>query len=121
MNGQDGTRDGARTADGDRALLMKTWSDGEADVVRQLLGSYGIPCQVVSDITHAVYRFSMDGLGEVRIFVPASRLEEATAILEEHRRHPLEGVTETGTSEEDSTRKGEPSSAPPHEPEEEKP
>jgi hypothetical protein len=72
------------------ALLLRTWSDGEASVVQQLLEQYGIPCRVVSDITHAVYPFSVDGLGEVRVLVRSDRLDEAVAILAEHRRHALE-------------------------------
>jgi hypothetical protein len=68
---------------------MRTWSDGEAAMIRQLLESYGIPCQVVSDVSHCVLPFSLDGLGEVRILVPAGRLREARMILAEHRRQGL--------------------------------
>lgn len=75
---------------GASVLLMKTWSDGEAEVVRQLLASYGIQCQVVSDVTHAVLPLSVDGLGEIRILVPRSRLAEAETVLAEHRREGLE-------------------------------
>ena len=67
-------------------LLLKVWDDGEAAMIRQLLDSYGIPCQVVSDVPHTVLPISVDGLGEVRILVPPSRLEEARAILADHRR-----------------------------------
>lgn len=71
-------------------LLMRTWSDGEAELVRQILSVHGIPCQVVSDVTHTVLPLSLDGLGEVRILVPASQREEAEEILAEHRREGLE-------------------------------
>jgi hypothetical protein len=70
-------------------LLMRTWSDGEAAMIRQLLETYGIPCQVVSDVSHCVLPFSLDGLGEVRILVPAGRIQEARTILAEHRRQGL--------------------------------
>ena len=73
-------------------LLMRTWSDGEALLLRQLLGSYGIPCQVVSDVPHAVFPLSVDGLGEIRILVPASRLDEARSLLADHLRNGLEIV-----------------------------
>jgi len=72
------------------ALLMKTWSDGEAELVRQLLESYGIHCQVISDVTHTVLPISVDGLGEVRILVAPEDLEIATNILAEHRRQGLD-------------------------------
>lgn len=78
-------------------LLMKTWMDGEAEIVRQLLASYGIPCQVVSDITHAIYPFTVDGLGEIQILVPASSLESARCILDDHRRAASESAGENGT------------------------
>ncbi len=74
------------------ALLMRTWNDGEAEIVRLLLESNDIPCQVVSDITHAVYPLNVDGLGEIRIFVPEASLEEASAILADHLREGFEEV-----------------------------
>ncbi len=73
-------------------LLMTCWNDGEAELVRHLLDAYGIPCQVVSAVPHSVYPFTVDGLGEIRILVPASRHEEASALLAEHRRKGLESV-----------------------------
>ena len=73
-------------------LLVRTWNDGEAAMVRQILASYGIPCQVVSDVPHTVLPFTVDGLGEVRILVPAERLDEARELLAEHRRQGLELV-----------------------------
>lgn len=79
-------------SDDQGALLMKTWSDGEAEVVRHLLETYGIRCQVTSDVTHAVLPLSVDGLGEIRILVASADLEEAEDVLAEHRRQGLELV-----------------------------
>jgi hypothetical protein len=81
-------------------LLVRTWSDTEAAMIRQILASYGIPCQVVSDITHTVYPITVDGLGEVRILVPAARLDEARELLAEHRRQGLE-IVDGGKDEDD--------------------
>jgi hypothetical protein len=72
------------------ALLLQVWDDGEAEVVRRLLETYGIPCQVVSSISHRVFPLSVDGLGEIRILVPSDRLHDAEAIVAEHRRQGLE-------------------------------
>jgi len=85
----------AANAPGERApgsgrLLVRTWNDGEAALIRQLLASYGIPCQVVSDVPHTVLPLSVDGLGEIRILVPAARWDEAQALLADHRRHGLQ-------------------------------
>ena len=73
-------------------LLVRMWSDGEALLVRQLLQSYGIPCQVVSDVPHTVLPLSVDGLGEIRILVPEHRAEEAQRVLADHLRNGLELV-----------------------------
>jgi hypothetical protein len=82
----DGTEPGAPR------LLLTTWSDGEAALVTQLLEQEGIPCQVVSDVSHALFPLTVDGLGEVRILVPASRHDEAAALIAEHRRRGFELV-----------------------------
>src|SRR5262245_29732418 len=78
------------TDDEPTALLMQVWGDGEAEIVRRLLEAYGIPCQVVSSISHRLFPLSVDGLGEVRVLVPRHRFAEAEAIVAEHRRQGLE-------------------------------
>jgi hypothetical protein len=83
---------GSRGVPEGTVLLMKTWSDGEAEIVRHLLDSYEIPCQVVSDVTHALLPIAVDGLGEIRIFVPESSFEEASQLLAEHRRQGLDAL-----------------------------
>jgi len=80
-------------------LLMRTWNDGEASLVRQLLEAQGIPCRVVSDVPHAVFPLTVDGLGEIRILVPDSRFDEATEIVADFRRSGLEALP--GGSESD--------------------
>jgi hypothetical protein len=83
---------------------MKSWSDGEATIIRQLLATYGIPCQVVSDVSHAVLPLSVDGLGEIRIRVPAARLAEARSLIAEHRREGFR-VLEGGRARERACQK----------------
>jgi hypothetical protein len=65
-------------------IIFRTWSDTEAELIRGLLESYGIPCSVISDITHSVYPFTVDGLGEIRLSVPMEAVEEAERILASH-------------------------------------
>ncbi len=71
-------------------LLMRTWSDGEAEIVRQILAASDIPCVVGSSVTHAVLPLSVDGLGEIRILVSPDQLEQARDLLAEHLRDGLE-------------------------------
>lgn len=80
-------------------ILLRSWNDGEAMMVRTLLASYGIPCQVVSDVPHTVLPLSVDGLGEIRIVVRKSQYEEAMRLLAEHRRQGLEVLDGGGDDE----------------------
>ena len=95
QSGEPADANGPREVSRER-LLLRTWSDGEAAVVRQLLDQYGIACRVVSDVTHAVLPLSVDGLGEIRLLVASDRFEEAEQILAEHRRQGLEIVSDSG-------------------------
>jgi hypothetical protein len=66
-------------------VILRTWDDTEAELIRGLLESYGIPCSVISDITHSVLPLTLNGLGEIRLSVPEEAAEEAERILQEHR------------------------------------
>lgn len=79
-------------------VLLRTTDDSEAELVRTLLESYGIPCSISSDIPHSVYPLTVDGLGEIRISVPEEALEEAKTILEEHQKSGDEGGSTAGWS-----------------------
>jgi hypothetical protein len=68
---------------------MRTWTTGEAEVVRQILGTYGIPCQVVFPVSQRLWP---TGYAEVSIFVPATRRDEARALLADHRRKGLDVI-----------------------------
>ena len=87
---EDPSADEAEQPSQPSRLVVRTWSDGEALLVRQLLETYGIPCQVVSDVPHSLLPLSVDGLGEIRILVPATRVDEARSLLAEHLRQGLE-------------------------------
>ena len=87
--GDGGARRG-ETGPAKTVLLMRTWSDGEAELVRQILDSCDIPCLVISTVTHAVLPFNVDGLGEIRILVAPDRLQEARDLIAEHLRDGLE-------------------------------
>ena len=67
----------------DSCIIFQTWNDSEAELVRGILESYGIPCRIRSKIAHQVYPFTMDGLGEIRLETPLEAEEEARRILQE--------------------------------------
>ena len=84
-------------------VVARTWTDSEASVIKSLLESYNIPCHYTSVLPHRIYPVT-DSLGQIRIFVPSSLAQEATRILEEHRRHaaPLR-LVEDDENEPDET------------------
>ncbi len=62
-------------------------ADSEASVIKSLLESYEIPCHYSSELPTRFYPQPTEGLGQIRIFVPARLAQEARRILDEHRRH----------------------------------
>ena len=53
----------------------------EAQVIKGLLESYGIPCFLKGDAARTIYGLTVDGLGEVRIMVQESIAEEAKRLI----------------------------------------
>ena len=53
----------------------------EAQVIKGLLESYGIPCLLKSNAAHSVHVFTVDGLGEVEVMVRESMVEEARRLI----------------------------------------
>jgi ribonuclease-3 len=70
------------------SVVFRTHSDIEASIVVGLLEAHGIVSAPSSDLTHAVFPLSIDGLGEVRISVPASQADAARAIIRQQTEQP---------------------------------
>jgi hypothetical protein len=68
-------------------IVARAWTDSEASVIKSLLLGYNIPCHYSSEIPHRIYPVSVQGLAEIRIFVPAILAPEALRVLDAHRRH----------------------------------
>lgn len=63
-------------------VVYATYNDLEAEMIRNLLEENGIPCQVVSGITHSVFPFTHDhDLSEVRIAVNEQEVHRAEEII----------------------------------------
>ncbi len=71
---------------GPPTIVARIWTDSEASVIKSLLESYDIPCHYTSRLPHNIYPFAVEGLGEIRVYVPASLADEARRILQDHRR-----------------------------------
>jgi Putative prokaryotic signal transducing protein len=68
-------------------IVARACTGSEAFVIKNLLESYNIPCHYASRVFHLIYPLNIQGLGEIRIYVPASLAQEARRILDEHRRN----------------------------------
>jgi len=53
----------------------------EAQVIKGLLESNGIPCLLKSHAAPSVHVFTIDGLGEVKVMVRESMVEEARQLI----------------------------------------
>lgn len=72
-------------------VVFRTHSDIEASIVRGLLEAHGIFAALSSDLTHAVFPLSIDGLGEVRVSVPADQANAARDIIAQQGTRPAAG------------------------------
>jgi ribonuclease III len=84
-------RDPARPGAPPLAVVFRTHSDIEASIVRGLLETHGIYAALSSDLTHAVFPLSIDGLGEVRVSVPAAQADDARAVIAQQGTRPQAG------------------------------
>jgi len=73
------------TSSDDPLVIFRTHSDIEASIVRGLLEAHDIRTLAASDVPHAVFPISVDGLGEVRISVRTSDADEARRIIDAYR------------------------------------
>ena len=55
--------------------------DMQAQVIKSLLESYGIPCILRTNAAHSVHVFTVDGMGEVKIMVGESMSEKAKQLI----------------------------------------
>jgi hypothetical protein len=63
-------------------LLLKT-DPNEGEVIRGRLESVGIEAMLEQEAIGKIYGFTVNGLGEVKIYVQEDDLEEAKRVLEE--------------------------------------
>ena len=61
--------------------VYKAVGELEAQVIKGLLESYGIPCFLKSHAAPSVHMFAVDGLGEVKVMVGQSGAEKARRLI----------------------------------------
>jgi hypothetical protein len=61
--------------------VYRAASEIEAEVIKGLLESNGIPCLLKSHAAHSVHMFAVDGMGEVKVMVLESMAEKAKELI----------------------------------------
>jgi len=61
--------------------VYKAKGELEAQVIKGMLESYGIPCLLQSHAASSVHSFAVDGMGEVRILVSEKAADEARRLI----------------------------------------
>ncbi len=63
--------------------IRSVWGQSEAEVIKSLLESHGIACLFRGRVLQSIYPVTVDGLGEIKIFVTEKDFNAATAVLAE--------------------------------------
>lgn len=88
-------------------VVYSTQGKLSAEIVRLLLESFEIPSVLSQESVGATYGLTVGDLGEVDILVPASRVEEAVAILQDMEEGKLDADDSPADQENDLENKTE--------------
>ena len=61
--------------------VYRAVGEAEAQIIKGLLESNGIPCLLKSNAAPSVHVFTVDGMGEVKVMVGESTAEEAKRLI----------------------------------------
>ncbi|MBI4187311.1 MAG: DUF2007 domain-containing protein [Chloroflexi bacterium] len=62
--------------------VYRAKGEAEAQIIRGLLESHGIPCLLKSHAAPSVHAFAVDGMGEVKVMVRKSMADEAGELVQ---------------------------------------
>ncbi|MCX5754368.1 MAG: DUF2007 domain-containing protein [Candidatus Krumholzibacteria bacterium] len=74
--------------------LAKVQGDFEAQVLKGMLESEGIEVAIRTGVTPNILPFTVNGLGQVRLFVKESDLDAAKAVMRENEEREKDGELE---------------------------
>ena len=69
------------TENTEMVAVYKATSEMEAQVIRGMLESYGIPSLLKSHAAPSVHMFTVDGMGEVNVMVMSSMADRARELI----------------------------------------
>lgn len=78
---EDGTKKPGPQDSLDLRELCRVWGPFEADVLKSFLEGHGISCLVRGRIVPSIYPITVDGLGELQIFVRDEDFEAARELM----------------------------------------
>ena len=85
-------------------VVYTTYDDIEAEMLRGLLENNSIECQVVSEITHAVFPLTRDHrLARIRVIVSEQEAQRAEEIIEGFLNSPESSFTPEELQENDDS------------------
>ncbi len=61
--------------------VYRAANEMEAQVIKSLLDSYGIPCLLKSNAAPSVHMFTIDGMGEVKVMVWEREADRARKLI----------------------------------------
>jgi hypothetical protein len=76
---------------GEFAIVCRVQGNAVAQIIKGHLESEGIPVLLQYESAGLIYGITTDGIGEVRVLVPAAFLEEARKIVEPQNTPDVEG------------------------------
>ena len=68
--------------DKELAEVYRAAGEAEAQIIKGLLESRGIPCLLKSNAAPSVHMFAVDGMGEVKIMVWKESAEKARELIQ---------------------------------------
>jgi hypothetical protein len=82
--------------------LARVQGDFEAQVLKGMLESEGIEVDIRTGVTPNILPLTVDGLGQMKLFVKESDLEAAQAVMRENEERVRGGMSEDSEEIEDS-------------------
>jgi hypothetical protein len=75
----------------------------QAEVLKAFMESEGVPVHLIQEgLGESVYPFTFGPLGEVQVFVPKEKLEQARALLESYEQGNIEEVAEDSSKDDEA-------------------
>ena len=83
--------------------VYKARTEMEAQVIKSLLDSFGIPCSFKSNAAPSAHMFTINGMAAVKVMVLESQADEARELIENKEPEPESSSNPPFTKEDERT------------------